>query len=59
MTAAESLEDKRWDLPTAPYEIRTKASGAHYRNEMGVLSPRGFTDEDNDSLAGGWQLCEV
>jgi hypothetical protein len=43
-------------IPIMSYEIRTKTS-MHTMIMRWVFSPRGFTDEDNDSLVAG--NCEV
>jgi hypothetical protein len=43
-------------IPIMAYEIRTKAS-MQTMIMSSVFSPRGFTDEDNDSLVAG--NCEV
>jgi hypothetical protein len=50
------MEDMMGSIPIMAYEIITKASMQTMIMRW-VFSPRGFTDEDNDSLVAG--NCEV
>jgi hypothetical protein len=50
------MEDTMGSIPIMAYEIRTKASMQTMIMRW-VFSPRGFRDEDNDSLVAG--NCEV
>jgi hypothetical protein len=50
------MEDTMGSIPIMAYEIRTKASMQTMIMRW-VFSPRGFRDEDNDSLVAS--NCEV